>query len=149
MMRLIVFAWLALCQLTNTAQAQFRPVSPAQMGERIVAIVPVTPVTSGDPRRKETKPLFSDLKGLISYKAVISDDGKWALVELVAKSRKVFDEAFASKEFQAAATLREALPFDVNPRIVYKDSHQVDQVLADFQKLKRGFRPEHFGVGGR
>ena len=149
MTRHILGSWLALCLLADAGFAQFRPVNPAQMGERIVAIVPVLPVTGLDARRKEARPLFVDIKGVTSYKAIISDNGKWALIEVVARSRKVFDEAFASRDFQQAATLREGLPFDVMPRIVHKDSRQADELLADFQKLKRGFRPEHFGVGGR
>lgn len=149
MTRNIFTCWLALGLFTGSGLAQFRPVTPAQMGERIVAIVPVMAVTGGDARRKESRPLLVDMPGVTSYKAILSDDGKWALVEVVAKSRKALEGAFQNRDFQQAANLRVGLPFDVMPRIVHKDTPQVQEVLRDFQKLKRGFRPEHFGVGGR
>lgn len=125
--------------------AQFRPVAPGQMGERLVAIVPMV----NDPAKKVTKPLFVDMAGVTSYKAIISDDGRWALVEVVAKTRKDLAPAFTNPAFTAAATGRLGLPPDVTPRIVFRDSGQIEAILADFAKLRRGFRAEHFGVGGR
>lgn len=125
--------------------AQFRPVAPGQTGERLVAIVPMV----NDPVKKITRPMFVDLAGVTAFKAILSDDGRWALVEIVAKTRSALTPAFNSAAFSMAATGRLGLPPDVNPRITYKDSGQVDSILADFAKLKRGFRVEHFGLGGR
>jgi len=143
MPRLLAFLLSSLIPVA--AFAQYRPVAPTQTGERLVAIVPVV----NDERSRAAKPMFSDLPGLISYKAILSDDGRWALIEVVTKSRKALEPALNSRDFADAARLRVGLPFDVNPRIELPEGRGVAQLLVDFQKLKRGFRPEHFGVGGR
>ena len=140
---LLVIAFVTL--VSNCLMAQFRPVAPGQMGERLVAIVPM--VT--DPVKNVSKPLFVDLEGVTSYKAIVSDDGRWALVEVVAKTRKALAPALTNPAFALAAAGRAGLPVDVTPRIVFRHDGAVDAVLADFAKLKRGFRAEHFGVGGR
>jgi hypothetical protein len=136
---------IAYVMLTMRLPAQFRPVSPGQLGERIVAIVPVV----NDVARRQNRPLFTDMEGVTSFKAILSDDGRWALVEIVAKTRKALAPAFNNPAFSQAVAGRAGLPVDVTPRIVYRDSGQIDDILADFQKLRRGFRPEQFGVGGR
>ena len=107
-------------------QAQFRKVDPQLTHERIVAIVPIVGAgTAKDPKH----PLFSDLPGIAGFTAELSDDGRLALVEFVAKDRKLLDTIANSGQ-----------------RLARKDSPNKDAIYQEFQQLKRTFKPERFGV---
>ena len=107
-------------------QAQFRKVDPQLTHERIIAIVPMVGAgTARDPKR----PLFSDLAGLTGFTAEISDDGRFALVEFVAKENKFLTPLANSGQRQER-----------------KDSPNKDAVLEEFKRYKRNFKPERFGL---
>ena len=74
-------------------------------------------------------PLYSDLAGLIGFTAEISDDGRYALVEFVAKETKFLTPLANSGQRQAR-----------------KDSPNKDAVLEVFKRYKRNFKPERFGL---
>ena len=105
------------------AQAQFRKVDPQLTHERIIAIVPM--VGAGTAKN----PLYSDLEGLTGFTAEISDDGRFALVEFVAKESKSFIPLANSGHRQER-----------------KDSPNKDAILEEFQRYKRNFQPERFGL---
>ena len=75
--------------------------------------------------------MFSDLPGIVGYTMELSDDRRFALVELVVKDRRIFDAIRVSRE----PGLRFA------PK---EEAAQRDAVLQYFQQLKRNFRPELF-----
>ena len=107
---------------------QFRRVDPENTHERMVAIVPVT---GAGTRTNPGRAMFTDLPGIIGYKVEFSDDRRFALVELVARDRKVFDAIRVSQ----LAGLRFAQKDDVV---------QKEGVLQQFVALKRGFQPGMF-----
>ena len=108
------------------AQAQFRKVDPQLTHERIIAIVPMVGAgTAKNPKR----PQYSDLEGLTGFTAEISDDGRFALVEFVAKESKFLIPLANSGQRQER-----------------KDSPNKDAVLEEFKRYKRNFKPERFGL---
>lgn len=128
---------LVVCLLTvvTTAFAQPR-VDPLNMYERVLLIVPVAGAgTAADPVRPKYAPLAADidpqgLKGIMGFTAVYSDDGKFALIELVSRNRSVFTAALADGSIQAFLKGR--------------DSRSAAE--AAFQKLKKNFSIANFGV---
>ena len=108
------------------AQAQFRKVDPQLTHERIIAIVPM--VGAGTVKNPK-HPLYSDLEGLTGFTAEVSDDGRFALVEFVAKDSKHLTTLANSGQRQAR-----------------KDSPNKDAVLEEFKRYKRSFKPERFGL---
>ena len=80
-------------------------------------------------RGHRQEPLYSDLDGLTGFTAEISDDGRFALVEFVAKESKFLTPLANSGQRQAR-----------------KDSPNKDAVLEDFKRYKRNFKPERFGL---
>ena len=108
------------------AQAQFRKVDPQLTHERIIAIVPM--VGAGTVKNPK-HPLFSDQDGLTGFTAEISDDGRFALVEFVAKESKFLTAIANSGERQER-----------------KDSPNKDALLEEFKRYKRNFKPERFGL---
>lgn len=103
--------------------------NPDQAYERIWAVVPLVGAgTATDPKR----PMFSDLPGILAYKMEISDNGRLALVEFVAKDRRVFKQLQDSR-------LPDVLSFDRGPG-------RAQQILTEFRRHKRNFRLEGFSV---
>jgi hypothetical protein len=109
------------------------------MYERLICIVPVVGTGNpGDPRR----PLYAPLPprtgspaladGIIAYNSVLSDDGRFALIELVARDRSAFDDIL--KENRA----------DV--RIFERGKSARAQIEQEFRKHKRNFDLDHFEV---
>ena len=108
------------------AQAQFRKVDPQLTHERITTILPMV----GAGTLKSPKhPLYSDLDGITGFTAEISDDGRFALVEFVAKESKHLTTIVNSGQRQER-----------------KDSPNKDAVLEEFKRYKRNFKPERFGL---
>jgi hypothetical protein len=111
-------------------------VNPVNMYERVLAIVPL--IGSGtveDPIRPEYAPAPSALSpstrtGIIGYTHVLSDDGKFALVEFVARDRSAFSTLLADTSIQAWLKGRDNL----------------SAALAAFQQHKANFNFSHFGV---
>ena len=108
---------LAISLLAQLALAQFRPVDPRQTHERILAIVPMVGTGRGpdDPKR----PLFAD------------DDGQYALVEFVARTRAALAPISSAR--------------DARVQTFSKTDARRDDIVRDFQKLKRKFNLDNFG----
>ena len=80
---------LLLCAIFAPAQNQ---VDSRNLHERIIAVVPLTGAgTYADPRRPIFAPAASETRNgasIIEYQWTPSDDGKYAVVEFVARDRK-------------------------------------------------------------
>ena len=126
-------AILAISLLAQLALAQFRPVDPRQTHERILAIVPVIGTGRGpdDPKR----PLFADTPNLIGYHAELSDDGQYALVEFVARTRAALAPISSAR--------------DARVQTFSKTTGRRDDIVREFQKLKRKFNIDNFGLSVR
>ena len=130
-MRLFGFVCLVLYCTSLFAQ---RSVLPSQRHERLVAIVPMTGAgTAADPKR----PLFTNARGVegtkfLSVTTLLSDDGRFALVEFVAADRAAF-----------APILQSALPevkrFD-------KGQAAKDDIDREFRKYRKDFDLSKLGA---
>ena len=93
----------------GTISAQYR-VDPSQSYERIYAILPMTGKgTLDDPKRPMFMPAPAQMKandrtGIIAYHQVASDDGRFALVEIVTASRTELAPITSQLKAQAAVT---------------------------------------------
>jgi len=120
---------------TCLGSAQQR-VSPLNMYERVLAIVPLIGAgTLDDPIRPEYAPAPSAINptsrtGILGYIHVLSDDGKSALVEYVARDRSAFNAILADTTIQAWLKGRDSL----------------SAALAAFQQRKANFDFSRFGV---
>ena len=78
-----------------------RRVDPKYTYSRVIAIVPIVGSgTASDPRRPQYAPLPStgpNQAGIIGYMQQLSNDGKLALVEFVARDRSAFSAILADK----------------------------------------------------
>lgn len=90
-------AALVVCLLTAAGFVSGQPrVDPRNMYERVLAIVPLVGAgTAADPQRPKHAPLPNAVDptsrtGILGYMYVLSDDGKFALVEYVARDRSAF-----------------------------------------------------------
>ena len=116
---------LTLLIAVSPAVAQQRRVDDRNFGERLVLIVPL--VGDGSPRNP-FRPLFApapdemQASGMLGYTAVLSDDKKFALIELVAQDRKAFDAIFKDTRVD-----------------VKKFDHLKGAIDAEFRKHKKDF----------
>jgi hypothetical protein len=106
------------------------------MYERVMAIVPIVGSgTAADPKRPMYAPMPSQMSatartGIIAYNHVVSDDGKFALVEFVARDKSAFQQILA----------------DATITTFVKGKDSLANVSAAFQKLKKDFDITKFGV---
>jgi len=133
--RRALVAVVCLIASASIASAQQR-VSPLNMYERVLAIVPVTGTgTVQDPVLPTYAPVPSptsapSLTGILAYTHVLSDDGKFALVEFVARDRSAFSAILA----------------DTTIQVWLKGRDSRAAAIAAFQKHKANFDFSHFGV---
>lgn len=124
--------------LNGAIQAQYK-VSPQHLYERIYAVVPMVGAgTYDDPRR----PMFvvTDKNRwrnriapqIIGYSYQVSDDGRLALVEFVARDPKALEPILSSRL--------------ANIRVFRKTKVQRQLVEQEFRKHKRDFDWNKFGV---
>ncbi len=84
--------------LIPTATAQ-RKLDPGHNYERVLAVVPMTGAgTAADPRRPPHAPAKADANGIVSFSYQVSDDGRFAIVELVARSRAALAPILAGSQ---------------------------------------------------
>lgn len=105
--------------------------------ERILAVVPMIGAgTPDDPRRPLYAPLpgKTSRDGIIAFTYQVSDDGKSALLELVARDRAVFEEILNDQHVRS----------DV--KFFQKGKVRKDDVQTEFRKHKRDFDLDNFGV---
>ena len=113
----------------NTPLAAQRRVDDRNFGERIFIIAPMIGDGSvQNPFRPLFAPSPDEIKpgGFIGYTSVLSDDKKYALIELVAHDRKAFD-----------AILKDART-DVKKFDHIKGAKKED-IELEFRKYKKGF----------
>jgi len=113
-------------------------VDARQLYERCYAVVPlVGKGTLADPKR----PLYAPAPGAISpairtgilaFTYQTSDDGKYALVEFVARDRSAFKQILADSSPDVKSFVK-----GVHPR---------EEMEAEFKKHKKDFDFDHFGV---
>ena len=110
-MRSILISSLVILIFTCILGAQQRHVDPTQTYERVFAAVPlIGQGTFADPQRPMFAPLPSQMKpgdrtGIIAFHHVVSDDGRFALVEFVFHNRTALAPVMASLSGQAAAQI--------------------------------------------
>ena len=92
--------WIGVLFLAGTLCAQPHRVDPRNIYSRIICVVPFTGKgTPADPRR----PLYApwppsqDPNGIIGFAFEPSDDGQFAIVEFVARSRSAFQAILNDK----------------------------------------------------
>jgi hypothetical protein len=82
--------------LSSTLPAQ-RKVDPAFQGERIYAIVPMIGAgTARDPKRPLFAPIHGEQTAIVGFSYQLSDDGKTALVELIAHDKRAFQSLLSA-----------------------------------------------------
>ncbi|HZU29038.1 MAG TPA: hypothetical protein VFA04_26175 [Bryobacteraceae bacterium] len=98
-------AGLLVCLVAPGGFAQQKRADPRNSYERIIAVVPlIGSGSSEDPKRPMFVPLSSersgpgDRSGIIAFKQLASDDGNFALVELVAADRSAFSPILESSD---------------------------------------------------
>ena len=117
-------------------------VDPRHLYERVMLIVPMVGAgTAADPPRPLYAPLPSQGTpltgaGIMAFCYVTSDDGKLALVELVARDRAAFRTILAERR--------------AGVRVFERGATMKDDVERAFRAHKPGFRMDTFqGVGVR
>ena len=120
-----------------------RKVDPRNTYQRVIAIVPMTGSgTAADPRR----PLYAPLPptkeqavaaaktrtGILAFTYQLTDDGKSAIVELVARDRSAFAPILADRS--------------ANVKVFEKDKMSRQQLETEVKKQKRDFDFTRFGV---
>jgi hypothetical protein len=125
------------CVFSYRPAAAQQRVDSRQRYERVWCVLPVTGKgTFDDPRRPLYAPTSPDAvnpkTGVIGMSWVLSDDGKLALVEFVARSRAAFAPVLA----------------DSNPstKVFIKGVHKEADIRAEFLKHKANFDFSHFGT---
>lgn len=119
--------------------ANGQKVDPGNFGERLLAIVPMTGTGSGkDPKRPQFVPPTSQAAnqaGIVAFRYEVSDDGQWALVELVARDRTAFKQLLESR---------------IPGLKVFERGKDTQAVIeAEFRRLKVNFRTNEFPVVAR
>ena len=120
-------------------------VDPRNRYERLILIVPM--IGSGtyeDPRRPAYVPTEAEQaqtppgQGWLGYSSIVSDDGQWALVELVAADRKVFATILAD----AKGTLAEwESPIPTTLRSDFKVFQKGTVLQTTIERAFRKFKP--------
>lgn len=116
--------------------SQQHRVDSSAMYERLRCVVPlIGKGTMADPKRPQYAPTptafnGASRSGIIGFTHQVSDDGKFALVEFVARDRSAF------KDILSDTTVRSFLKG--------RDSRQLQE--AEFKKYKKDFDLSRFGV---
>lgn len=106
------------------------------VGERLICIVPmVGQGTYDDPKRPLYAPkpgeLSKDGSGITSFSFQVSDDGKTALVELVARTPDAFSAILAERR--------------VDVQIFRKGLTTKEEIESAFKNHKKDFKADSFG----
>jgi len=120
----------------STAWPQHRKVDPRNTYNRIIVLVPlVGSGTAVDPKRPMYAPAARSSPtaaqpGIIAYSFQVSDDGKYALTEFVARDRAAFAGILADKQV----------------KVFNKGSDKKDDIEKELKKYKKDFDLEKFGL---
>ena len=136
----IPVAVLSVCLSLLSWPAQGQPrVSPRQMYERLMVVVPLVGAgTVQDPKRPMFAPGPNSINaasrtGIIAFTYVLSDDGKFALTEFVARDQAAFKGILTA-------------PALATSKIFTKGVHTQADVETEFKKYKKDFDFNKFGV---
>jgi hypothetical protein len=122
--------------ISGTGLVAQRRVDPKYTYNRVICVVPITGAgTAADPKRPQYAPLprtspNQPLPGIIAYMQQISDDGKYALVEYVARDQSAL------------------LPIlnDKSIKVFVKGKDKKTDIEAELKKYKKDFSLDTFGV---
>lgn len=119
-----------------SSQAQQR-VAPGNLYERILCVVPmVGRGTPEDPRRPDHVPwppkaeAAAAGRGILAFAYQVSDDGQWALVELVARDRKALEPVLSDRR--------------PSVKVFERGKAQAAEIQAEFRNYKRDFELDRF-----
>ena len=120
--------------LASTVCAQ-RRVDPRNTYHRVICVVPlIGHGTPSDPRRPQYAPwppaTGKSRMDIISFSHLVSDDGKFAIVEFVARDGAAFAAIFN----------------DHSLRVFEKGVHKKDDIEAELKKFKKDFSLDKFGM---
>jgi hypothetical protein len=121
-----------LLMLAGVVCAQ-HSVDPRNTYHRVICVVPmIGSGTAADPKRPEYAPAPGSAlpNGIIGFTRVATDDGKFAIVEFVAKNRSAFQAIFA----------------DTTITTYEKGSQSASAIETALQKLKQSFSLVQFEV---
>jgi hypothetical protein len=121
-----------LLMLAGVVCAQ-HSVDPRNTYHRVICVVPmIGSGTAADPKRPEYAPAPGSAlpNGIIGFTQVATDDGKFAIVEFVAKNRSAFQAIFA----------------DTTITTYEKGSQSASAIETALQKLKQSFSLVQFEV---
>jgi hypothetical protein len=112
-------------------------VDPSQTYHRVYARVPLIGTGKrGDEIRPKFAPLLAEIKGdhsgILAWQMQLCDDGKSALVEFVGATPKELQTITSST--------------DPNVTVFERGKHTQAEIEAEFQKYKKGFTLNSFGV---
>ena len=113
-----------------------RKVDPRYTYVRVIAVVPhVGSGTSSDPKRPAHVPAartsaLQPLPGIIGFTQQISDDGRWALVEYVARDMASVQHILNDKSIKTFV----------------KGKDKRDQIEAELKRFKKDFDFDQFGL---
>ncbi len=138
MRRIVAVSWVLLSISSLTVFAQ-HAVDPAQRYHRLICLVHLTGSgKKGDEIRPEYVPGAADAKsraGIIAWSMQFTDDGKMAIIHLVAANRSAFAPILADKR-------PEIRVFEIGV-----DSQQ--KIEGELQKYKKDFSLDSFRVVAR
>lgn len=126
---------LMLLAILALAQAQQTRVDPGNTYHRIICIVPlVGSGTATDPLRPQYAPwppsASSAPTAIISFSHQVSDDGRFALVEFVARDRAAFEHILKDKSV----------------KVFEKGKDKKDDIEKELKKLKQSFNLDKIGA---
>lgn len=121
---------LTFCAVLPFIAAQ-QPVSPHNMYTRVVAVVPMIGAgTADDPRRPLYSPLpkpqgSKQVQDILGFTSQMSDDGKFALIELVGRNRAALTDILNDKR--------------TDIKVFEKGKVRPEDIEAEFKKYKKDF----------
>jgi hypothetical protein len=122
--------------LTASICAGQRKVDPRYTYVRIICVVPIVGQgTAADPKRPQYAPAAAvqgmpGRSGIIGFAQQISDDGKYALVEYVARDKAAFQAILSDKQV----------------KVFFKGTDKKDDIEKDLKKYKKDFDLNKFGL---
>ena len=131
-MNRLLTCFLLLC---STTPAQ-RKVDARNTYQRLICVVPMTGAgTAADPKRPMYVPAprtdpAAPLPAIFAWSHQVSDDGRYALVEYVARDQKAFAAILADKSIKTFA----------------KGKDKKDDIEKELKKYKKDFDLDRFGL---
>jgi hypothetical protein len=121
--------------LASGLMGQHNRVDSRNTDHRVLCVVPmVGQGTPADPKRPQYAPWpptpNASRTAIVSYSHQVSDDGRFALVEFVARDRQAFDAIFKDKSV----------------KVFEKGKDKKEDIDKELKKFKKDFDLEKFGA---